>query len=177
VAEANRGISLMEAPCEIDNLDWILLTIIQDDAELSLSAIGARLGLSKMAASNRIKRLKRLGFIGKAHYQVDPVKVGQDYVLLIQLESGPGAKDLKRVAPQIARMPEVQAVYETYGAFNVFVVARTRDRESAREFVYRINDVPGVTRTVTTIPSKVIKESLKVDLRSGEGVPALKGSD
>ncbi len=55
-----------------DETDDMLLTILQSNAEFSLSDLGSQLGLSKMSISNRIRRLKSSGILEGASYRVNP---------------------------------------------------------------------------------------------------------
>ncbi len=148
----------------LDQKDRLLLSILQNDATLSLSAIGEELGLTKMAVSNRIKSLKDAGVIAGSHYRVDPQKVGQDYLIVTQVTcevSGPGQE---KVASQIANIPGVQTVYLNFGPYDILFIARRRDRQSAKDLIYDVSRIHGIRNTLTIIPHTVIKESLEVEM-------------
>ena len=99
----------------LDRIDSLLLSILQDNAELSLEAIGKQVGLTKMAVSNRIRRLKEAGILEGCHYRVNPEKVGQDYVVIAQVTCEAPGQGQEKIATQIAGTPGVQSVYLTFG--------------------------------------------------------------
>jgi Lrp/AsnC family transcriptional regulator, leucine-responsive regulatory protein len=148
----------------LDDKDKQLIVMLQEDAELSLSAMGAKLGLTRMSVSNRIKRLKQFGVITGAHYRVDPQKVGQDYLVISQVACGVPRPEIEEVASKIAKIPGIQAVYLTFGQYDILFIARRKDKQSAKDLVYEISEIKGIRSTLTTIPHTVIKESLEVQL-------------
>ena len=148
----------------LDQKDELLLSILQDDAELSLSAIGEQVGLTKMAVSNRIKSLKDAGILEGSHYRVNPQKVGEDYLLVSQVICDVSGPEQEKVASQIARLPGVQTVYLNFGSYDILFVARRRDKRSAKDLLYKVSRIHGIRNTLTTIPHTVIKESLEVKL-------------
>jgi len=148
----------------LDQKDELLLSILQDDAELSLSAIGEQVGLTKMAVSNRIKSLKDAGILEGSHYRVNPQKVGEDYLLVSQVICDVSGPEQEKVASQIARLPGVQTVYLNFGSYDILFVARRRDKRSAKDLLYKVSRIHGIRNTLTTIPHTVIKDSLEVKL-------------
>ena len=148
----------------LDKIDRLLLSILQDNAELSLEAIGRQVNLTKMAVSNRIKHLKNAGILEGCHYRVNPLHVGQDYMLVAQATCEVSGPAQEKIAAQIAKIPGVQSVYLTFGPYDIFFTARTEGRESAKELMYSVTQIPGIRNTLTTIPHTVVKESLNVHL-------------
>lgn len=148
----------------LDSIDMSLLSILQDDAELSLEAIGQQVGLSKMAVSNRIKRLKEAGILEGCHYRVNAEKVGQDYVVLAQVTCVSPGQGQEKIAAQICGIPGIQSVYLTFGSYDIFFTARTADRASAKELMNRVSRLEGISHTLTTIPHTVLKESVEIHL-------------
>lgn len=151
-------------PPTLDEKDDLLLSILQNDAELSLSDIGERLGLTKMSVSNRIKRLKEAGIIEGSHYRVNPKGVDQDYLVVCQATCEVAGPDQERIAKQIARIPGVQSVYLTFGPYDILFIARAKDKESAKALLYDVTEIHGIRNTLTTIPHTVIKESLELNI-------------
>jgi DNA-binding Lrp family transcriptional regulator len=147
-----------------DEKDRFLLSILQNSAEIPLSEIGKRIGLSKMTISNRIKRLKELGVIEGSYFKINPEKIGQDYVLISRVICSHKGVAQEKIAKTIAKFPGVMSVYLVFGTSDISLVARRKNKNSAKELLYDISRIPGVRNTVTTIPHTVIKESLIVDV-------------
>ena len=148
----------------LDKKDEVLLSLLQSNGELSLTEIGKRVGLSKMAISNRIRSLKNAGILEGSYYKVNPQKVGQDYLIVSQVVCSVSGPEQLRKATQIAKVPGVQTVYLTFGPYDILFIARRKDMKSSRDLLYEITHIHGIRNTQSTIPHTVIKESLNVSL-------------
>ena len=47
----------------LDDIGWNILTALQDDARISFSDLGRRVGLSAPAAAERVRRMEDAGII------------------------------------------------------------------------------------------------------------------
>jgi len=148
----------------LDEKDRLLLSLLQNDAGLSLSEIGLKLGLTKMSVSNRIKSLKMAGILEGSHYRVNPQRVGQDYLMVTQVTCDVSGPEQEKVAAKIAKIPGVQSVYLNFGPYDILLVARRRDKQSAKDLLYEVSEIHGIRNTLTIIPHTVVKESLEIEL-------------
>lgn len=150
----------------LDKKDMVLLALLQGNGELSLTEIGNRVGLSKMAISNRIRNLKNAGVLEGSYYKVNPERVGQEYLIVTQAECEVSGPEQLKIASQIAKVPGVQTVYLTFGPYDILFIARRKDMKSARDLLYEVTHIHGIRNTQSTIPHTIIKESLNVSLES-----------
>jgi Lrp/AsnC family transcriptional regulator, leucine-responsive regulatory protein len=157
----------LDGTMPIDKTDALLLSILQDNAELSLSEIGKKIKLTKMAVSNRMKRLKKLGVIDGSCYRLNAVKLGQDYTVISTVTCDYKGVEQEKVANAIARLPGVMSVYLLFGTSDILLIARRGDRRSAKKLIYDISRLAGVRNTLTMVPHTVIKESLALDIQRG----------
>jgi DNA-binding Lrp family transcriptional regulator len=148
----------------LDETDRLLLSILQDDAELSLSELGKRVNLTKMAISNRMKRLKKLGIIEGSSFRLNPEKLGQDYIVISRVTCRYKGLEQEKIANDIAKFPGVMSVYLVFGASDILLIARRKDKKSAKQLLYDISKIGGVRNTITLIPHTVIKESVMIDV-------------
>lgn len=148
----------------LDAKDLILLSLLQKDAELSLSALGQHLNLTKMAVSNRIKNLKRTGVIEGSYYKVNPAKVNQDYLLVTQVTCNVSGLEQEKVAHLIAKLPGVQTVYLNFGPYDILFIARRSGVKEAKDLLYSVSRIHGISNTLTIVPHTVIKESLEMNM-------------
>lgn len=148
---------------DVDDKDRVLLAMLQENAELSLSELGRKVNLTKMSISNRIRRLKELGIINSSCYRVDPEKLAQDYLLISRVICSHKGIEQEKIANSIAKLPGVMSVYLMFGTSDILLIARRKDKTSAKQLVYEISKIPGVRNTNTTIPHTAIKESLTID--------------
>lgn len=150
----------------LDAKDRTLLSVLQENAALSLSELGKKVGLSKMAVLNRMNSLRKAGIIEGSYYKINAEKVGQDYSIITRIICAPKGPEQSKIASAISELPGVQSVYLIFGTFDILMIARRKNRTSAKELIYDISKIQGVRNTVTMIPHTIIKESLLVDTLS-----------
>ncbi|HZW85292.1 MAG TPA: Lrp/AsnC family transcriptional regulator [Nitrososphaerales archaeon] len=148
----------------MDEKDRLILSALQDDAKVSLSALGGRVALTRMSVFSRIKSLKEHGVIEGSYYRINSSMVDRSYLMVVQVSFDVSGPDQEKVARKIAELNGVQSVYLNFGPWDMLLIARRSNKESAKNLVYEISRLPGVRNTLTMIPHTVIKESSKLDL-------------
>jgi Lrp/AsnC family transcriptional regulator len=100
----------------MDAIDRKILTVLQEDASLSVAEIGNRVGLSSTPCWKRIQKLETEGVIQKRVAIVDQDKVGLGVTVFVSVETGDHSGDwLKNFAAVVSAMPEVQEFYRMAG--------------------------------------------------------------
>jgi len=104
----------LHSESSIDNTDWEILRELQQDARLSYSELGRRVGLSAPAAAERVRKLEDKGVITGYSARVDPAKVGLPLLAFIQLRCDPGQCLLKTASAD--EFPEVLEMHKLSGS-------------------------------------------------------------
>jgi Lrp/AsnC family transcriptional regulator len=100
----------------MDTIDRKILTVLQENAALSVAEIGARVGLSSTPCWKRIQRLEADGIILKRVALVDQERVGVPISVFVSIETGDHSQDwLDRFAKTVTAMPEVMEFYRMAG--------------------------------------------------------------
>ena len=100
----------------MDVIDRKILTVLQQDASLSVAEIGSRVGLSSTPCWKRIQKLEGEGVIQRRVAVVDPEKIGLGVSVFVAIETGDHSEDwLKRFAEVVEAMPEVMEFYRMAG--------------------------------------------------------------
>ena len=100
----------------MDAIDRKILTVLQQDASLSVAEIGSRVGLSSTPCWKRIQRLEGEGVIQRRVAVVDPDKIGLGITVFVAVETGDHSQEwLKRFADVVGAMPEVMEFYRMAG--------------------------------------------------------------
>ena len=100
----------------MDAIDHKILTVLQDDASLSVAEIGSRVGLSSTPCWKRIQRLEAEGAIIKRVALIDPAKIGLGITVFVSIETGDHSQEwLGRFAEMVRAMPEVMEFYRMAG--------------------------------------------------------------
>ncbi|AIY90780.1 Lrp/AsnC family transcriptional regulator [Geoglobus acetivorans] len=147
---------------KIDAMDLKILSELQDDARKSLREIGEKLGVTEATVHNRINKLRKLGIIEKFIPVINYSRLGYDLTAVIGI-TAKGGKVID-VEKFLAEMPNVTAVYDVTGEYDVIAVSKFKDRESLNEFVKEIGKLEFVEKTYTMLVLNVVKESHMIDI-------------
>jgi DNA-binding Lrp family transcriptional regulator len=150
----------------LDERDRAILKILQEEGNLPLRELAERIGgLSRMAISYRIRKLKRLGVLEGFYAKLNPEALGLSYVVLILVVcDGISARKEQEVAKTIAGFGGVQSVYQVFGPYDIIVLARAREKNEVVDLLDNIYQLPGVRRTQTIVAFNVVKESLQLNV-------------
>jgi Lrp/AsnC family transcriptional regulator len=100
----------------MDHIDRKILSVLQEDASLSVAEIGNRVGLSSTPCWKRIQRLEAEGVIQKRVALVDPNKIGLGITVFVSIETGDHSQEwLDRFAKTVGAMPEVMEFHRMAG--------------------------------------------------------------
>src|SRR6266481_9418664 len=106
------AIQLHEANRRLDAIDRKILTVLQEDASLSVAEIGERVGLSSTPCWKRIQRMEAEGTITGKVALVDQNKIGLGLSVFVSVESGDHSDAwLRKFAVAVSAMPEVMEFY------------------------------------------------------------------
>ena len=110
------AIQLHEPNRRLDAIDRKILTVLQEDASLSVAEIGDRVGLSSTPCWKRIQRLESEGIIQKRVALVDQDRIGLGVTIFVSIETGDHSQEwLDRFAQTVGAMPEVMEFYRMAG--------------------------------------------------------------
>ena len=152
----------MPMPERLDALDIKVLIELQEDARKSLREIAEKLGVAEGTVYNRINKLKKMGVIKKFIPIIDYSKLGFDITAIIGITAEGG--HLVEVEELLAKEPNVTAVYDVTGEFDVITVAKFRNRSELNAFIKRFAGLDYVKRTYTMLVLNVVKETHSIDL-------------
>ena len=100
----------------MDAIDRKILSVLQEDASLSVAEIGHRVGLSSTPCWKRIQRLEADGVIRKRVALVDAEKIGLGITVFVSVVTGDHSQEwLLRFAQLVGAMPEVMEFYRMAG--------------------------------------------------------------
>jgi Lrp/AsnC family leucine-responsive transcriptional regulator len=105
----------------LDGTGWLLLQELQQNARLSYSELGLRVGLSAPAVAERIRKMEEAGIIAGYHAEVNMGKLGLPVTAIIRLGSVAG-QSCHLVALRVSEIPEVLECYRVTG--NDSVIAK-----------------------------------------------------
>lgn len=139
----------------LDELDFAILSCLQDDGRMSFTVIAKKLKVSIGTVRTRFNKLIEDGTISIIG-RVDPAKVGFHCYAQIAVCIRPATLK-EKVARQISKLPEVSFLAMTSGEYDLEVDVMCRDNDHLVAFVDQLSKIEGVFQTKTTIYFKVFK--------------------
>src|SRR5215831_18637130 len=100
----------------MDAIDRKILSVLQEDAALSVAEISQRVGLSSTPCWKRIQRLEADGVITRRVALIDADKLGLGVTVFVSIETGDHSEEwLEHFAEVVGAMPEVMEFYRMAG--------------------------------------------------------------
>jgi Lrp/AsnC family leucine-responsive transcriptional regulator len=97
----------------LDETNVRLLSELQDNPRITMSALGRRVGMSAPAVTERVQRLERAGVIAGYRMEIDPAALGLPVTAFARIRPAPG--QLPKIAELAARIGEVSECYRITG--------------------------------------------------------------
>jgi len=144
----------------MDETDVKILRSLVSDARLSSRQVSKNSGVSVGTVLTRMKRMEEEGVVRGYSAVVDHEKLGYALTALIEITVSKGR--LLEMENEIARMPNVCAVYDVTGLTDAFVIAKFKSREDLSSFAKRLLAMPYVERSNTHVVLTTIKEDFRL---------------
>jgi len=146
----------------VDELDVKILSLLQENSRLSYREIARELKVAVGTVYNRVKRMEEEGIIRGFMPVLDYEKLGFGLTALIGIKAqGRKIQDIER---ELSGNDRALMVYDITGEFDIFVVAKFRDRADMNRFVKWLLSLEGVEKTNTSVAMQVVKEDFRMGL-------------
>lgn len=177
----DAALQLADNGRRLDTIDRKILTVLQEDASLSVAEIGDRVGLSSTPCWKRIQRLEADGVVLRRVALVDQNKIGLGLSVFVSVESADHSDAwLKRFADAVSAMPEVMEFYRMAGDVDYMLRVVIPDMQSYDVFYKKlIHAAPlkNVTsrfamekiKSITALPVPGVGDSVKHKSVSQDG--------
>ncbi len=141
----------------LDEIGWSILTALQENARISFSDLGRRVGLSAPAVADRVRRMEDAGIITGYRVAVAPERLGYSIVAIIRVSAPeencvrlgtlvralPGIVEshrvtgtdrlvVKVVAPSVAHLDNIIQELSRYGTATAAIVLSSRSNALGR---------------------------------------------
>jgi len=164
MAEEKGAAAVLDPSITLDATDREILSLLQENARTSNAEIARRVGLAASAIHHRIRKLEESGVLQGYVARIDPRALGYGLVSFVRVQTGEGAKAVE-ITAALTALAEVQEVHRVVGEDCFFVKVRVRDPQALAELLdERIQAIPNVASTKTTIVLTTAKESVAVPL-------------
>lgn len=124
---------------QLDDIDWQILTILQEDARVGYRELGRQVSLTPPAVANRVHRLEETGVILGYSAQVDPAAVGYSVEGFIHISSG-GRRQSYAIATKAAAEPRALEDHRVAGQSDHILRVVAENLSALEPFIDTLND-------------------------------------
>ncbi len=136
----------------LDDLNWSILRELNQNARISTSEIGRRVGLSAPAVAERVQKMEEQGFIKSYRTVIDFSKIGLTIQAFITFK----ASSLKHSESikMIDAMPEVVEWHAITGNFCMIIKVAVASSKELEAFIERLQEYGETTTSLILSESK-----------------------
>jgi len=113
---------------QLDELNRNILRLLQEDCDISLSALAKKVGSSKTPVWNRIKKMRKNGIIRRQVALVDPKAVGLGETFFVAVHTSKHDEEwLKAFTGAVLSLPEILEVHRLTGDIDYLLKVQVSD--------------------------------------------------
>lgn len=138
------------AKFKLDNTDRQILDMLIENSRIPFTDIAKKLEISAGTVHVRVKKMEDAGIIIGSSLTLNYKKLGYSFIAYVGIFLNKSSQT-HFVLERIKQIPYVTVAHVTTGKFNIFCKIRARDTSNAKDIIYELDDIEGVTRTETMI--------------------------
>ncbi len=146
----------------IDHVDKNILKTLRANSRTSFRELARKLGIPPSTMHDRVKRLEKQGVITSYTIGINYRLIGYQVKALILVNVI--GEHIIEVEKEIAKNPNVQAVYDITGEYDIAVLVSFKTIEELDHFVKKLLKNPYIKQTRTSIVFRTIKENLHLPI-------------
>jgi Lrp/AsnC family transcriptional regulator, leucine-responsive regulatory protein len=149
-----------ESKTNLDELDWKIVVALQEDARLSMAALGRRIGLSAPATTERVRRLEERNVIRAYRAEIGLEHVGLGVQALVRIKA-PG-QGLEKATRTLCSLPEVLECHRATGGDCFVLRVAVPDIKELQKLLDRLAPFGDLTTSVilsTPLRRRIIGKS------------------
>ncbi|MEK1854797.1 MAG: Lrp/AsnC family transcriptional regulator [Phyllobacterium sp.] len=131
------------ASAVLDGFDRKILGALVEDAGLSYTRIGERVGLSAPAVFERVKRLRSARVIESVAARLDGESVGKPLLAFVHVDTTGWGKSERLM--RMREFPEVEEMHSVAGDTGMILKVRTQGPQALEHLLSQLYVIPGVT--------------------------------
>lgn len=139
----------------MDEIDRKLLATLQDDARVTRSELGKRVGLSASAVADRLRRLEDDGVVLGYRAELDRRALGYDLTAIVRIR--PDSGQMKNVPAAATSIPEVIECHRVTGEDCYVLTVVLRSIDELEDLVDRFTPIGRTTTSIvnsTPVPRR-----------------------
>ncbi|GHC51904.1 Lrp/AsnC family transcriptional regulator [Ulvibacter litoralis] len=138
------------AKFKLDDTDHQILDMLIENTRTPFTDIAKKLQISAGTVHVRVKKMEEGGIITGSSLRLNYQKLGYSFIAYVGIFLHKTSQT-QFVLERLASIPHVTVAHVTTGKFNIFCKIRAKNTSHAKDIIYLIDDIEGVTRTETMI--------------------------
>lgn len=123
---------------EFDSFDWKLLSLLQENNQLTAQQMSEQVHLSPVSCLRRIKRMRERNIIQKDISVLNPEMVGRKMTMVVLVALEREHQDMSDQFKQsMLKLPEVMQCYYVTGEFDFVLIITAKDMQDYEKFSTR----------------------------------------
>lgn len=143
-------------------LDKKILKALNKNARMSFRRVAKKLRISPTTLHNKVHKLENSGVLKGYIPLIDAESVGYDLMAIIGLRVKQ-EEDIE-VQEAISKFPQVGAIYEVTGDWDLILICYFKGREDLTYFLKKKLPLSNIERAITHIVLNVVKEEKRIPI-------------
>jgi Lrp/AsnC family transcriptional regulator len=153
----------------MDDIDLKILSLLQQDASISIADLADKVGLSQTPCWKRVQRLEKSGVIERRVVLVNPEKVGLGLTVFVSVQAPDhSGLWLQRFADLVSEMPEVMEFYRMAGDVDYMLRVAVNDMVAYDRFYRRLIEAVPLRNVTSRFAMQRIKATTAYPLHAAE---------
>jgi Lrp/AsnC family transcriptional regulator len=153
----------------MDATDIKILTLLQEDASISVAELAQKVNLSQTPCWKRVQRLEATGVIQKRVALINPEKVGLGLTVFVSIETPDHSGQwLQRFADFVSSLPEVMEFYRMAGDVDYMLRVVVSDMAGYDRFYKRLIETIPLKNVTSRFAMQRVKSTTAYVLTSND---------
>ncbi len=131
---------------ELDQTDKKLLSLLEEDATMTIKQLAAHLNLTVTPVHERVKKLKKAGIIEAVQAKINRHKIGLSMMVICEVTMDSHTKEsIQLFESEIAKLDEVKECLHVSGVHDYMLKVVLTDMDSYSDFIMnKLSKIKGV---------------------------------
>ncbi|ODT61416.1 MULTISPECIES: Lrp/AsnC family transcriptional regulator [Paracoccus] len=158
-----------QTPVRLDEVDRKILSLLQQDASLSLDQIADRVGASKTPVWNRIRKLREAGVIRRQVAILDPEALGLEACFFVLVRTSEHDRDwAARFLHALRERPEVVEAHRLAGDIDYILKVQVKNARAYDRFYQSLIGEVKIHNVTALLSMEEIKATSALPIPGGD---------
>ncbi|ASG00214.1 Lrp/AsnC family transcriptional regulator [Vibrio anguillarum] len=151
---------------ELDRIDRMILSLLQQDSTLSLNDLAEAVNLTTTPCWKRLKKLEESGVIAQRVALLDPEKLDLSFTAFVLIKTSDHSHEwYSHFVMTVSEYPEVMEFYRMAGEYDYMMKVLVKDMKCFDQFYKKlVNGVKGINNVTSTFAMESLKYTTQLPL-------------